>query len=232
MVLAKSAALLALAPLSVIAQGWDENTNFTFTLYPSEAADTCEEGGDGGVTLTTRTVPRHAVCIDIEELFTSDSRTGFLNDTASDRITYGDSVDESKLPPPGIEWYIPNGSGQFDASKNWTNIWFEQRNQTNDGKSEEGKDGRWIVTTFANNECIMTNVTETPWYQTSCQTSEDGQCESLPYSIKSIAMRPFDARNGDFRDGCQEWAKVGAAANLVPHVSAALVGVAAYFLLL
>ncbi|KAH7363450.1 hypothetical protein B0T11DRAFT_298708 [Plectosphaerella cucumerina] len=233
MIPAKRTVLLALGALSILAQDFsDENSNFTFTLYPSDAGDTCEEGGKGGLTLTTRTVPRVLTCIDVEAMFSSNNRTGFLNDTSSHLVTDPDGFDESRLPPPGIDFYIPSGLGDYNASKNWTNLWFRQRNATGDGETEEGELGRWIITTYANNECIRTNVTETPWYETSCQTDEEGQCESVSYSIKSIGMRPFDGKNGDFADGCQEWGRVGAAASLMPHLSAALVGVMAYFVLL
>ncbi|KAG7143387.1 hypothetical protein HYQ45_000351 [Verticillium longisporum] len=224
-----STILLAIAPLSALAQ-WDISTNFTFTLYPSDAGDSCEGGGQGGITLTTETIPRHETCIDIEEIFGGNERMGFLNDTFSERVTYPNYVDVDKLPPPGIEWYITSDSIDYDPAKNWSVIWFEQRNQSSDGKSEEGKDGRWVLDTYGgNNDCQRDDVIEFPWYETSCQTGETGRCEFVPHSIKSIKLRPFF--HYDFGD-CQTWAKYGAAATLVPRVSAAIVTTMAFFLFL
>ncbi|KAM0270909.1 hypothetical protein ACHAQH_009246 [Verticillium albo-atrum] len=229
MLLQTCAALLVIAPFSALAQSWDSNTNFTIKLYPSDAEDKCLEGATGGITLTTETVPRSLTCIDVEKIFVGGQRVGFLNDSTSHMVSYGDHVDVDKLPPPGIDWYISSDSSEYDSSKNWTNIWFEQRNQTSDGESEEGEDGRWVVTTWANNKCERLNVSEDPWLETSCQTSEDGQCESVPYSIKGIGIRPY--LNHDF-DDCQIWAETGEATSMAPRVSVVLIIAVAHVFLL
>ncbi|KAM0327395.1 hypothetical protein ACHAQA_005681 [Verticillium albo-atrum] len=227
MVLHTSAVLFLAAPLFVLAQSWDTNTNLTIKLYPSDAEAKCGEGATGGITLTTETVPREPVCIDVEKIFGGDQRVGFLNDSYSHTVTYADNVDIDKLPPPGIHWYISSDSIDYDSSKNWTNLWFEQRNQTSDGESEEGEDGRWAITTWTNNECLKVNSTEYPWFESSCQTSEDGRCESLPYTIRSIEIRAlFTSEFGD----CQTWAEVGASSRVLPQVSVVLAAAVAFLL--
>lgn len=207
----------------------DANTNFTIKIYPSDAEDKCKGGDDGGLILTTDTIPRALTCIALENMWVGDNDSGFLPDNSSHTVIYNPRVDQSKLPPPGIHWTIPSSSAEYDASQNYSSIWFEQRNATDQGESEEGEDGRWVVTTYANPSCDRIKVEETPWYETSCQTSEDGQCESVPYNIKSIGIRPYFPY--EFND-CQTWAKVGAASGLVPRVSVALAVTTVAFLLL
>ncbi len=204
----------------------DTDSNFTITLYPSNVEDSCESGGKGGITITTETVPRYMTCIDIDKIFGGDESVGFINDDSTYNITYGDHVDPD-IPPLGIHWYIPSDSADYDARKNWTNIWFEQRNQTNDGVSEEGENGRWVVTVWPTTNCERSVSSQTPWFKTSCQTSQHGQCESVPYSIKSIGIRP--PLPSDFQD-CQVWAKAGGAASLEPRVYAVPMAAMAYFI--
>lgn len=172
-------------------------------------------------------MPRDFTCVDIAAIFRSGNRSGFINDTTPHSTQFEEN--EASLPPPGVAWHILGDSADYRPDVNWTNIWFEQRNKTSDGESQEGEDGRWVLDTYANTGCVRINTTEFPWYETSCQTGEDGQCESTPYSIRSIALRPFMPYEFD---DCQTWAEVGAAPGLVPSVVAALVGTMAYFAIL
>lgn len=211
------------------------DTNLTVKLYPSDEGDECQASASGGLSFTTRDVPSDDfVCIDIEQMFRPDRYYGSDNDTSrsgnsSDFEHYEKCDDRYCADPPGIDFHILDDSGDYDSGKNWSNLWFKQINESMYGGPQEGEDGRFIINTYANKGCIRVNSTEEPWYKSSCQTGNGGQCESTPYSIRSIEVRYF--LEHDFGD-CQTWAKIGAASGLTTRAPAALVVVLAFFLLL
>ncbi|KAL6410866.1 hypothetical protein AUP68_07298 [Ilyonectria robusta] len=82
---------------------------------------------------------------------------------------------------------------------------------------EAGEDAPWVFHIYAFLDCQQIvdgdNVgqDDSPWFETSCQTNEGGQCQTVPYSIKSFAINSAVDYN-DQHGQCEAWAYKGGAA--------------------
>lgn len=223
--------------------------NFTIAIFPSDTSEeTCEDGNlDTAFVLTFSDIPRTETCFNVSSIFGNNSRTGFQNDTigwrASDeendeKEALSRGVDVEDLTPKGIHWYRPNNDEpDFSSDGNFTKVWFRQVNETG-GEDEigAGKDGRWVLHTYAFEDCQQTvpgndiDDDSDAWFKSSCQTEDEGQCETLERSIKSFRIRPYIQE--DFGN-CHTWAFKAAGSGTFASMGAALGAgfVAALFLL-
>lgn len=69
------------------------------------------------------------------------------------------------------------------------------------------------------------NGKDTPWFQTSCQTSEQGRCDASKFPIRSFAIH-HALDDSDDKSKCEKWTQYGDATTLGRHIGSLVVGVA------
>lgn len=127
------------------------------------------------------------------------------------------------VEPNGVHWLLRNRDN-FDSKANYSQVWYEQVNQT--GEIKAGEDSPWVFYVYAFEDCQQNRGKGEPheawpWFENSCQTEIGGECRTVPYSIKSFAIHPsveYNVRH----DGCLEWAFLGAAPRFGERVLASV----------
>lgn len=184
-----------------------------------------------GLVLTTSSLPSSYTCFNLTDIFSQSNDTGFQNGSQPIYDYNGDL-----LEPNGVSWQLQN-QDVFDSKANYSRVWYEQMNQTGDIKA--GKDAPWVLYIYAFPDCEQVggddfDQDDYPWFETSCQTEPEGECQEVPYPIKSFAILSAAGYNGN-HGGCETWAYMGAAATIGHGVwrwVAASASMTALFLLL
>lgn len=109
------------------------------------------------------------------------------------------------LEPNGVAWLLSN-LDQYDSKANYSLTWYEQRNVT---EAKEGGAAQWVFYTYAFLDCEQVvskdlDYKEYPWFETSCQTGEHGQCRTTPRPIRSFAINraaDYNVGHGGVRRG-------------------------------
>ena len=165
--------------------------------------------------MTTSTVPSGATCFNVSDLFSPQKQhntTGFQN---SSQPIHGDPL------PNGVSWLIRN-KDHYDPMANYSNVWFRQVNES--GTRHEGEAASWVFYTYAFPDCQQqhrdgpgehTDPEDSPWFETSCQTSDKGQCRLTPNPIMSFYINKASDYNAG-HGGCERWAYMGAATSKTP----------------
>lgn len=191
------------------------NGNITVAFFPTTEEATCKEDNiANAASLTTSTIPTDFVCFNLTDLFTQSSDNGSQGLWKIPDDTTSQGVD-----------YLLSNRGSYNANTNYTNVWYQQVNQTGDIKSES--DGTWVFYTYAFEDCIQNGgdafeLNDYPWFETSCQTEEGGECQQLPQPVKSFAFGPAAGYNAN-HGKCEVWAKMGGASTLNRRSSVLLV---------
>jgi hypothetical protein len=139
----------------------------------------------------------------VSDIFSQSNTTGFANGTTPFVPGTIDLLN-------GVDWVVSN-LDNYDSNTNYTNVWYEQNQVT--GKVEEGVNGRWVFYTYAFEGCQQLGKEhfdhdKNPWFETSCQTKDGGQCRTVPNPIKSFALNlATDYNKG--HGGCETWAYMG-----------------------
>ncbi|KAH7020479.1 hypothetical protein EDB80DRAFT_634000 [Ilyonectria destructans] len=228
----KKLSLIALFSLRTFAQGARGNWNLTVAFFADDQQASCDSNDTSdALVLTTSSIPTGFTCFNLTDIFSQSNDTGFQNATSPVYDRDGDVIQ-----PNGIDWLLQNRDS-FDSKVNYSRVWYEQVNRT--GDFEAGEDAPWVFYIYAFPDCQQIvdgdNVDQDdyPWFETSCQTDEGGECQTIPYSIKSFAINSAADYN-DQHGQCEAWAYKGAAARFgtFPITVPALASVAALFLTL
>ncbi|KAI9172759.1 hypothetical protein HJFPF1_02273 [Paramyrothecium foliicola] len=203
--------------------------NLTIAFLPDGQASTCDQNPLSGLVLTTSTIPVGYTCFNITDIFGGNNNTGFQE--ADGELFY---LNGTKMEPNGINWHIQN-QDDFSPETNYSRVWYEQFSYA---QAEPGENGTWVFYIYAFDDCRQRgpdrNVEpeDNPWFENSCQTEEGGQCQTVPYSIRSFAINRADAYISR-RGQCIPWAYMGskeAAASLGGR-SLSLVAMVASFII-
>jgi len=195
-------------------------------FFPTSEEATCKQDNiANAVSLTTDTIPTGYVCFNLTDLFTQSSDNGSKGLWHSSKNTSSQGVD-----------YLLSNRGSYNANANYTNVWYQQVDQASNTKP--GADGTWVFYTYAFADCIQNGgdayeLNDFPWFETSCQTKDAGECQQLPKTVKSFAIGPADKYNVNHR-GCEVWATMGDASTLNRRTSALLavaITIAAFLML-
>ncbi|XWX02406.1 hypothetical protein V2A60_010443 [Cordyceps javanica] len=196
--------------------------NLTIALFPDQLGDSCNANDiSGTVSLTTSSVPVVYTCFNVSDIFSQGNSTGFQNSTSNVYDSHGE-IEQ----PNGVAWSLQN-QNLYDAKANYSRVWYSQANVS---EIKEGKDAPWVFYTYAFPDCRQLGEGHPekgadPWFETSCQTSKDGQCRSTPGPIVSFAINRADSYNKG-HGGCETWARLGAAARPGQGVGSTVVVVA------
>ncbi|KAM5350094.1 hypothetical protein ACJ41O_006599 [Fusarium nematophilum] len=209
--------LIALLSLRASAQGARGSGNITVAFFADDQQDSCDSNDTSdALILTTSSIPTEYTCFNLTDIFSQSDDTGFQNATSPVYDQDGDLI-----PPNGIDWLLQNRDS-FDSKTNYSRVWYEQVNRT--GDIEAGEEAPWVFYVYAFPDCQQIvdgdNVDEDqyPWFETSCQTDDGGQCQTLPYSIKSFAINSASDYN-DKHGQCEAWAYKGTASRFGHHLS-------------
>jgi len=199
--------LLALSSLlGATAQAGSRSSNITVAFFPASDDSTCKANDiTNAISLTTDDVPGTYTCFNLTELF--DQRSNY---------SYQDLWDLNRYPPyPHIN-YTLNNEESYDPKTNYTRVWFDLGSRGEEDK--EGKDSPWVLYTYAFYDCLQVGgdnfpMEDYPWFETSCQSKEGGECREEKAAIKSFALNTaVDYNKG--HGHCEVWAKFGGASSL------------------
>lgn len=190
----------------------------------ADDGDSCQDDPSQGISLTTGTIPYDYTCFNLSGIFSQSLDSGHQN--ASDNL-HGEGTLSSDGEGNGISWWLHN-QGSFDSNANYSGVWYEQVNLT--GEIKAGEDARWAFYIYPLDDCEQIalgadqdDLYKYPWFETSCQTEKGGQCQTVPYSIRSFAIANSQLYYEDLGP-CDEWALLGETTRRkVPVLLAALV---------
>lgn len=171
-------------------------------------------------SLTTETVPQDFTCFNVSDIFSQPSDNGFQNVT-------GDTPEPNNntdYGPRNGDWQLLNLEA-YDSKANYSFVWHQQRSVSIDSSQSEDKPS-YVLRTYPSEDCQEVSSSDDPWYQSSCLTRALGQCNEVPYSVKSVGISKL---NGD----CVLWDTHDDAAGRYSRVSKLgllAVGVVAYVL--
>jgi hypothetical protein len=162
-----------MAAAALLAQTLAQKTNLLNVTLSTTGARDCGQGttGEGNaVTFALHVAPQYSVCINLNETFSNPNTThvagvGCRNCGAT---------------------YSIFGAQHFNAKIDYRQIWYRQPGP------EDGKQARVGITALPVENCREGAVAPDkksiyPWYRWSC-ASEDGECDTLSYGIKSFRI--------------------------------------------
>lgn len=165
------------------------------TFFPEvQGGDACADSS-GGVSFTTVDVPV-SQCFDVKDVFGSNVTQGFRNES----LGFTD-------PTEGMHWSVGN-SRNFDSTANYSHIRYEQADPN---QPRPGELAMRRVNLYNGENCLQTSEVEDgdilPWFSWTCQSNEDDDCRTTPYSIGSFRISDAEERDGQ----CYAFALQGSA---------------------
>lgn len=161
--------------------------NLTVTFYPN-TGDFCN-GTESGISFNTASVPADEECFNLAELFTGNSTFGFRNQTPSSSISQD---------PVRLYWTIDNIDA-YDPQANYSTILYQQPVLNDNNGEGEGTDASRYFSVYNGEDCRALGDPVQPWVGWTCSSSDEGQCNTLPYSVASFKIDDAAALNS--RDG-------------------------------
>ncbi|KAI8716568.1 hypothetical protein NCS52_00950900 [Fusarium sp. LHS14.1] len=197
--------------------------NLTVAFFTNDQQESCQaKDTSKGIILTTSSIPTELTCFNLTDTFSQSNDIGFQ-----------EALEPLEDQSSGVNWLLQNRD-DFDSKANYSQIRYELLNKTTE--DESGKVSTWslYVYAFANCQQIVdgdnADADDFPWFESTCQTEKGGECQGVPYPIKSFAIVSTN-KEGE----CEAWAKQGSAARVGGRVLPlvfTLVTVAALFLVL
>lgn len=180
----------------------------TVAFFNDKDSASCDSADTSkALILTTATIPASYTCFNFSDIFSQSNTTGSSNGS-----THFFNPDQLQYPNR-VDWLISQ-LDNYDSKANYSRVWYEQNSEV--GNVDEGEEARWVLYLYAFDDCKQLGpgddyeVDDYPWYETSCQTKEGGQCRTVPNTIKSFALNRADKYNKG-HGGCETWAYLGSA---------------------
>ncbi|GIZ45871.1 hypothetical protein CKM354_000901900 [Cercospora kikuchii] len=205
-----------------------QSDNLAVTFSP-DTLSTCASPSNvtdqQGFTISISGVPLVNHCFDLASLTQSPNSSGIINQT--DRLP-----DNIKYPDLDPFYYNLTNQAAYDASKNYSNIFYEQlvlAAGAGETDVQENTAARRI-TLFSGPNCTHLynpdKRRDEDWYRISCVSPEEGQCNRASIGIKSfIVANPLDRFNGGGEEECNTFALFGGAERLSGSAWKVVVGV-------
>ncbi|RMZ15230.1 hypothetical protein D0860_01723, partial [Hortaea werneckii] len=168
------------------------------SFYDPSRSHACGQGSVSGnesnaISLHTSDVPSYHLCLNLNETFTQPNKS--YTEGLGGYSCLGDTL-------CGINYTI-SGVENFNNSANYSSIYYQY---FVGGNVEEaiGTVGYLEVQTYGGENCMQggpdDGISLYPWVRWSCQS--EGNCTTLPYNIKSIALTPTEDYYDDDSDKC------------------------------
>nr|POE86590.1 hypothetical protein CFP56_46774 [Quercus suber] len=160
-----------------------------------------------GISFTTFSVPVSPTCINLNETFTSQTSDGF---TAAEGNTHYQSSGNGAI---GVNWTV-SGGFNFSPNTNYSHIFYQQVNTSDDGTSGRGEAAERYVKIHPEYGCKDgSDYLARPLYGYSCQSGAGGQCNQAAYSVASFEIVVGSQVNTNGRK-CLDFAEEGGAIRL------------------
>ena len=155
------------------------------------------------------------VCFNVTDIFSQSNDTGY----AKPRPPMTDKGSDGKSQHNGIDWTLEHRK-LHDPKANYSRVWHEQVN----AGEEPGGDrlAPWSLTTFPYPDCEPT----AEWveemgpdaegqlkHRTNCPTEAGGECERVPYSVKSFWIVSNGVLDTGGDEECSPWGSAAGAAS-------------------
>ncbi|RMY78068.1 hypothetical protein D0863_00896 [Hortaea werneckii] len=168
------------------------------SFYDPSRSHACGQGSVSGnesnaISFHTSDVPSYHLCLNLNETFTQPNTS--YTEGLGGYSCLGDTL-------CGINYTI-SGVENFNNSANYSSIYYQY---FVGGNVEEaiGTVGYLEVQTYGGENCRQggpdDGISLYPWVRWSCQS--EGDCTTLPYNIKSIALTPTEDYYDDDSDKC------------------------------
>ncbi|KAJ2989721.1 hypothetical protein NUW58_g3324 [Xylaria curta] len=168
-----------------------QGLNLTLTFYPDKD-NTCSDDGSKAISFSTGSQTFVQSCFNLDEIFANNS-------------TGASGTPRQLVHTIGPYEQLGGPTGQDDGKVTWASRRVNIYN---------GDDCLQAVSPDNREEFL-------PWISWTCYSSEDDQCRTAPYNIKSFVIIPLD---DDDKDGkCLDFAVGGDSARSLPHTFGALV---------
>ncbi|RTE85126.1 hypothetical protein BHE90_000217 [Fusarium euwallaceae] len=180
--------------------------NLTVAFFTDDQPEFCEaKDTSKGIILTTSSIPTELTCFNLTDVFSQSNETGFQ-----------EALEPLEDKSSGVNWLLQNRD-DFDSKANYSQIRYELLNKTTEDESGEVSAWSLYVYAFSNCQQIVdgdnVDADDFPWFESTCQTEKGGECQVVPYPIKSFAIVSTN-RGGE----CEAWAKQGSAAKVSGRV--------------
>jgi hypothetical protein len=157
------------------------------TIAFSDGLNGCvTANSSSSLAFTTPDIPMIRECFNLDELFARNNATSHtieepLRYTSFQNYTFS---------------YAVSGLQQgYNPNTNYSQLWYHQNNQTSQGSSEKFKSGKGAtlqLTVYSDRDCHagLGSLPRTlePWIGWTCQSEPQGQCDTVPISIKSFQI--------------------------------------------
>ncbi|KAK5122728.1 hypothetical protein LTR85_003643 [Meristemomyces frigidus] len=184
-----STASLFLLPLLVL----PALAQLTVTFSPANSTTCLAKGASDALTFSTGAIPSYSTCFNFNEVFADNSST----DTGTALADFD---------------YTISGAQAFDSQTNYSYVHYQQTNTT--GTIKAGKVAALQLDVFPGQDCQEVGKPIETWYGWSCQSNTTGECDEVPYGVKSFSVSA--ASDGS---KCYDFAKEGKAAAGVAQAS-------------
>ncbi|KAF5006181.1 hypothetical protein FDECE_7422 [Fusarium decemcellulare] len=173
--------------------------NLTVAFFTDDQEESCTaKDTSEGLILTTSSIPTELTCFNLTDIFSQSNDIGFQ-----------EALEPLEDKSSGVDWLLQNRD-DFDSKANYSQIRYELLNKTTE--DESGEVAAWVLYVYAFPNCQQiingdnVDADDYPWFESSCQTQEGGECQGVSYPIKSFAIVSTN------REGkCEAWAKQGSA---------------------
>ncbi|KAF4468341.1 hypothetical protein FALBO_4776 [Fusarium albosuccineum] len=161
--------------------------NLTVAFFTDGQEESCTaKDTSKGLILTTPTIPTELTCFNLTDVFSQSNDTGFQ-----------EALEPLEDKSSGVNWLLQNRD-DFDSKANYSQI--------------RGEVAAWVLYVYAFPNCQQivngdnVDADDYPWFESSCQTHEGGECQGVSYPTKSFAIVSTNKEGK-----CEAWATQGSA---------------------
>jgi hypothetical protein len=173
-----------------------QNLTLRFFTSPQDSCD--YTATNRALTFTTASIPGLFHCFDIASLFSGNSTSGFVNQSANFPGVSGEH---------GIHWSLLNAES-YNASANYSSVLYRQHiSSPNDKTQEPGGRADRRTTLYGGKRCSEKDPNNDkgllPWYGFSCLSEDKGSCGTAGYGFQSFTVQPAG------QEKCWDFAEYG-----------------------
>jgi hypothetical protein len=161
------------------------------------------------LAFTTSNIPKIRECFNLDEVFAANNASSHSISTSILNSSFRNYTFDYAVS--GLE------QGGYNVNTNYSQIWYYQNNQTQGAKFKAGKGATQQLTVYSDRDCHAglgsAPRTLEPWLGWTCQSDPQGQCDTVPISIKSFQVTDASTVNAGYPK-CWDKAVMGSASSV------------------